>query len=345
MSPFVPSLSARTFAVTVLSSGPESTVVFCQAGSKSSWASTYFGIWLMWEAKGTSSAWLGQYADHSSYSRRPMRNVDWVSMPEPTIRPISSSKYGKCHWSGRSTTPSMEMKKFETILATVSSSGCEGRVLNLDRAAGRNSSIGPRSTGPSRRTGPMALSRRSVDVPRWWHRVGAGGRRHDQRTHQPRGRGQARGHPTGQRRRGRAHRLPLRRPGSPRVVPPHRTTPAGGTGRRGDRPAGVPHGDVRRVGALRADPPGSVRRHLGARLHDRLDRRVAAHPDGQPRPPPRVGSRDPGQRGGTPLPRPGGDPRLHDHQRLRDRQRRAARRGRADDAALPHARARVATGT
>ena len=53
-----------------------------------------------------------------------MRNVGWVSMPEPTIWPISSSKYGKCHWSGRSTTPSIEMKKFETILAMLCSLVC-----------------------------------------------------------------------------------------------------------------------------------------------------------------------------------------------------------------------------
>ena len=39
-----------------------------------------------------------------------------VSIPSLMIEPIASSKYGKCHLSGDSTTPSREMKKFETIL-------------------------------------------------------------------------------------------------------------------------------------------------------------------------------------------------------------------------------------
>src|SRR5689334_2488210 len=38
-------------------------------------------------------------------------------MPASTAAPIWSSKYGKCHWSGDSVTPSSEMKKLETILA------------------------------------------------------------------------------------------------------------------------------------------------------------------------------------------------------------------------------------
>src|SRR4051812_43382758 len=45
-------------------------------------------------------------------------------MPAPTTLPISSSKYGKCHWSGRSTTPSIEMKKFDTIFAMIRSLAC-----------------------------------------------------------------------------------------------------------------------------------------------------------------------------------------------------------------------------
>src|SRR5688572_9594102 len=39
-----------------------------------------------------------------------------VAKPAPTAAPISSSKYGKCHLSGASTTPSREMKKFDLIL-------------------------------------------------------------------------------------------------------------------------------------------------------------------------------------------------------------------------------------
>lgn len=41
-----------------------------------------------------------------------------VEKPAPTAAPISSSKYGKCHLSGDSTTPSREMKKFDLILRT-----------------------------------------------------------------------------------------------------------------------------------------------------------------------------------------------------------------------------------
>src|ERR687887_2560601 len=45
-----------------------------------------------------------------------MRKPLLVCMPLPTAVPISSSKYGKCHSLGHSTTPSSDMKKFETIL-------------------------------------------------------------------------------------------------------------------------------------------------------------------------------------------------------------------------------------
>src|SRR5437763_16662030 len=41
-----------------------------------------------------------------------------VANPAPTAAPISSSKYGKCHLSGASTTPSREMKKFDLIFRT-----------------------------------------------------------------------------------------------------------------------------------------------------------------------------------------------------------------------------------
>src|SRR5918992_3888172 len=41
-----------------------------------------------------------------------------VAKPAPTTSPISSSKYGKCHLSGASTTPSSEMKKCDLILRT-----------------------------------------------------------------------------------------------------------------------------------------------------------------------------------------------------------------------------------
>ena len=64
---------------------------------------------------GTSGPCCGQYSDHSPYSLRPIRKALVVDMPAPTISPMASSKYGKCHWSGRSTTPSREMKKFDTI--------------------------------------------------------------------------------------------------------------------------------------------------------------------------------------------------------------------------------------
>src|ERR687885_2700349 len=41
-----------------------------------------------------------------------------VGRPAPPAAPISSSKYGKCHFSGDSTTPSRDMKKFDLILRT-----------------------------------------------------------------------------------------------------------------------------------------------------------------------------------------------------------------------------------
>ena len=47
-----------------------------------------------------------------------MRSASLVAMALPTASPISSLKYGKCHWSGASTTPSSEMKKLDTILPT-----------------------------------------------------------------------------------------------------------------------------------------------------------------------------------------------------------------------------------
>ena len=67
MSPSASALSARSCSATLASSGPESTVVLCQAGSNAVWERTYFGMPLMCEAKGTSSAWVGQYSDHSPY--------------------------------------------------------------------------------------------------------------------------------------------------------------------------------------------------------------------------------------------------------------------------------------
>jgi hypothetical protein len=45
-----------------------------------------------------------------------MRNASVVSAALPMASPISSLKYGKCHLSGDSTTPSREMKKLATIL-------------------------------------------------------------------------------------------------------------------------------------------------------------------------------------------------------------------------------------
>ncbi len=46
---------------------------------------------------GSVRACAGQYADHSSYNTRPMRNAAHPAMPSPMIAPISSLKYGKCH--------------------------------------------------------------------------------------------------------------------------------------------------------------------------------------------------------------------------------------------------------
>src|SRR5215212_1546022 len=56
-----------------------------------------------------------------------------VAKPAPTAAPISSSKYGKCHLSGDSTTPSRETKKFDLILRT---SGPPGFVRSCRREDG-----------------------------------------------------------------------------------------------------------------------------------------------------------------------------------------------------------------
>src|SRR5918994_6864421 len=45
-----------------------------------------------------------------------MRNAVVSCAPAPIAASISSLRYGKCHCSGDSTTPSSEMKKFDTIL-------------------------------------------------------------------------------------------------------------------------------------------------------------------------------------------------------------------------------------
>src|SRR3990170_3501355 len=72
-----------------------------------------------------------------------MRKTSTVSTPLPMAASISSLKYGKCHWSGASTTPSSDMKKFETILPTGASFACWfglGGVLRqhaVDLAEGR----------------------------------------------------------------------------------------------------------------------------------------------------------------------------------------------------------------
>jgi hypothetical protein len=42
---------------------------------------------------------------------RPKSTVSAVPRVAPTAAPISSLKYGKCHWSGASTTPSSEMNR------------------------------------------------------------------------------------------------------------------------------------------------------------------------------------------------------------------------------------------
>jgi hypothetical protein len=89
MSPSVASLtawSAATWSSVI-------AVALCQgSGPRSRCVTTYFATWLMWLAKGTSSLWPGQNADHSSYSVRPIRNAFWVSIPLPMTAPISSSK-------------------------------------------------------------------------------------------------------------------------------------------------------------------------------------------------------------------------------------------------------------
>src|SRR5215208_218572 len=54
-----------------------------------------------------------------------------VAKPAPTAAPISSLKYGKCHWSVDSTTPSREMKKFDLILRMRGLLGLAGVVTGI----------------------------------------------------------------------------------------------------------------------------------------------------------------------------------------------------------------------
>src|SRR5207302_3113033 len=94
-------------------------VVLCQDACSMLFETTYLGTLLMKSPNGSGSAdspWPGQYAAHSLYSFRPIRKAVVVSMAFPITAPISSLKYGKCHLSGDSTTPSREMKKLATIL-------------------------------------------------------------------------------------------------------------------------------------------------------------------------------------------------------------------------------------
>ena len=88
---------------------------------------------------GCSGPCCGQYWDHSSYSRRPIRKAPVDCMPLAMVAPIFSSKYGKCHLSGDSTTPSSEMKKLETIFPIGASVLVVGSVvLKTDRPAGNH---------------------------------------------------------------------------------------------------------------------------------------------------------------------------------------------------------------
>src|SRR3954467_3101833 len=111
---------------------PEISVVLFHVASFSVFETTYFGMVLMNDANGTSSPWAGQYSDHWLYSTRPIRNPEYSALASPMAAPISSLKYAKCHWSGASTTPSRDMKKFATILVT-------GRLFHeaARRSAGR----------------------------------------------------------------------------------------------------------------------------------------------------------------------------------------------------------------
>jgi hypothetical protein len=78
---------------------------FCQSAACRLPVTTYFLIEFITSPNGWSAC-SGQYAAHSSYSTRPIRLASVVAKPAPTASPISSLKYGKCHWSGASTTPS-----------------------------------------------------------------------------------------------------------------------------------------------------------------------------------------------------------------------------------------------
>ena len=60
--------------------------------SSSEFDTTYFATLLMNGANGTSSPWLGQNDDHSSYRTRPMRKPVYLSVPCPIAAPISSLK-------------------------------------------------------------------------------------------------------------------------------------------------------------------------------------------------------------------------------------------------------------
>ena len=79
-------------APTASARSPSSRVEFCQPTSSSVLEATNFGVSFIAVATGSAAgSWCGQNTAHSSYVRRPMRNVSLAAIASSIAAPISSS--------------------------------------------------------------------------------------------------------------------------------------------------------------------------------------------------------------------------------------------------------------
>ena len=111
MSPPSWALSSVSFPAT----SPLMTSVLFHSAVCSVLETTYFLMSLMHVAERLVGV-LGPVRGPLVVEHAAHQTASAPAKPAPTAAPISSLKYGKCHLSGDSTTPSREMKKFDLIL-------------------------------------------------------------------------------------------------------------------------------------------------------------------------------------------------------------------------------------
>src|SRR3954447_11550549 len=113
---FLPGCSFSS-RMAVTKSLPSTSVEFCHASTESSVVeTTYLRAPFMKSAPSTSSPCSGQKPANSCQVTRPSSIPSESAIWLPTTAPISSLKYGKCHFSGDSMTPSRDRNTLETIL-------------------------------------------------------------------------------------------------------------------------------------------------------------------------------------------------------------------------------------